>query len=459
MQTTVIGRCLKEINAVAVIVGFLTCSSLVVQGQQRKDMKMFLSSDSASFVQFLFTNQTWVRYAENNPGSAVAGSNAYQMEDKTFDIGLRRTRMQFVGKINRRLFIYTQFGLNNFNYISSRKSGFFIHDALGEINLNKAVSFGAGLTAWTGFSRYSSPGVASIMGLDAPLFLQATNDANDQFLRKLSLYAKGNLHQINYRLVVSKPMDFVYSTLYKKNNISADAMLAPTPPKPQFSGYLSYQFLDLESDMTPYQVGTYLGKKKVFNVGGGWQYQPDATWYTRTKADQTDTLFHDMLLASLDFYFDAPLNKEHGDAISFYAVAAHYDFGPGYIRNIGVMNTTDSLKATSSTFNGTGVNFPMIGTGNSAYVQVGYLTRRLSNKETSARLMPYAAVQYSIYEKLADPMIFADLGCSLYLDDSRSKLTLGIQNRPIYKTSATDPKSIKLDHRLNSFILQYQVSF
>ncbi|MFM7813716.1 MAG: hypothetical protein ACKO66_04295 [Flavobacteriales bacterium] len=423
------------------------------------EMKWFTNEEKGQFVKLTFCNQAWMRYAQNNPGSGAAGNGVFQREAQTTDIGLRRTRFQLMGKVSDRFFFYTQFGMNNFNYLSARKTGFFIHDALGEMHIAKQLDWGMGLTAWTGFSRFSSPGVASIMGLDAPLFLQATNDANDQFLRKLSTYVKGKLGKLDYRLVVSKPMEFAYSTLYKKNTISADAQFAPTPPRLQTSGYVSYQFLDQEANMLPYQVGTYLGKKRVFNVGAGFQYQPRATWSTANAGQ--DTVYHDMKLFSADLYYDAPLNANATRAISIYAVGTHYDFGTNYIRNLGIMNTTDSVSLSLASFNGTGVAYPMIGSGNSIYVQLGYLGKPLAKDGSAMRLMPYIACQYSMYQKLNDPMVMVDGGVSLYVDEARSKLTLSVQNRPVFKASTDDSGTpqVKQDQRLNAIMLQYQVSY
>lgn len=411
-----------------------------------KDLRFFLNKDSTQYVKFTFANQAWVRYAENNPGSTVNGTD----ESETFDIGLRRTRMQLFGKISDRTFFYLQMGMNNFNYLSARKTGFFIHDALGEIAVDKHLSLGAGLTAWTGFSRFSSPSVAGIMGLDAPLFLQATNDANDQFLRKLSVYAKGKLGKLDYRLIVSKPFMFTTSSAYNAPTaISSNAQLSPLPPNIQTSGYVNYQFKDQESNDTPYMLGTYLGKKSVLNVGAGFQYQQDAMWYQQG----IDTIQHDMMLAAVDVFYDAPINKEKGNALSIYAVATYFDFGKNYARNMGPMNTTDGVKPNEATFNGTGVAFPMVGTGNSVYAQVGYLTGKLSETKSLGRLMPYISAQYSMYERLRDDMLFVDGGCSWYLDGSKSKLTLGVQNRPVFDLVTREQTT-----RLNSFILQYQVS-
>lgn len=432
---------------------------LFSQSKPVSELKWVMNEEKGHFVKLTFCNQAWLRYAQNNPGSGVAGNAMFQRENETTDIGLRRTRFQLMGKVSDRFFFYSQFGMNNFNYISARKSGFFIHDALGEIHVLKQLDWGMGLTAWTGFSRFSSPGVASIMGLDAPLFLQATNDANDQFLRKLSTYVKGKVGKLDYRLVLSKPMEFAYSTLYKKNTISTDAQFAPTPPRLQTSGYVSYQFLDQESNMLPYQVGTYLGKKRIFNVGAGFQYQPKATWSTSNGGQ--DTAFHDMKLFSADVYYDAPLDANGTRAISIYAVGTHYDFGPNYIRNIGVMNTADSVTTALGSFNGAGVAYPMIGSGNSVYVQIGYLGKALSKDGSSMRFMPYIGCQYSAYHKLNDPMLMMDAGLSLYIEEARSKLTLALQNRPVFKSStdANGNTLIRQDQRLNAIILQYQVSY
>lgn len=420
--------------------------------QSTVELKHYLNKDSTEYVKLTFLNQTWVRYAQNNPGSTVNG----QAQNETFDIGLRRTRLQFYGRTSAHSFFYLQVGQNNFNYLSARKTGLFIHDALGEIIANKHFGMGAGLTAWTGFSRFSSPGIASIMALDAPLFLQATNDANDQFLRKLSVYAKGKFGKLDYRLIASKPFQFTSSTLYNASSmISDNSQISPMPPMMQGSGYVSYQFIDQESNELPYQVGTYLGKRKVLNVGAGAQYQHNAMWYTL----KGDTLKHNMLLCAVDVYYDAPLRADKGDAISIYAVATCYDFGKNYIRNVGPMNTTDGINS-NGVFSGTGVGFPMIGTGESVYLQVGYLSTKLSQTKEFGKLLPYFSAQVSRYQSLESPMVFFDAGCSWYLDASRTKLTCSVQNRPVYqKTNLTEGSNyIHEIKRLCTFILQLQVS-
>ena len=46
-----------------------------------------------------------------------------------------------------------------------------------------------------------------------------------------------------------------------------------------------WQFLEKESNQTPYMIGSYLGKKRVFNIGAGFQYQKDAMTYRNSKTD------------------------------------------------------------------------------------------------------------------------------------------------------------------------------
>lgn len=219
---------------------------------------LYLNNDSTHFIKSTFVNQTWIRYNQNNPGSTVYNT----LENNTFDIGLRRTRIQMFGLITDRVFVYTQFGQNNFNYLSARKTGAFFHDVTGEYAVSpKHLWLGAGLTGWSGLSRYSSPSIGTIMTMDAPLFQQATNDATDQFLRKLSIYGKGKVGKLDYRVAVSKPMVIENSTLYT-NKISTHSDFSRISPKLQYQGYFMYQFFDKESNQLPYTVGSYLGKKE-----------------------------------------------------------------------------------------------------------------------------------------------------------------------------------------------------
>ena len=222
------------------------------------ELKLKLNEDGSHYLKGTFANQIWLRYTDNNPGSNVFGVP----QKEVFDIGIRRTRFQLYGQITDRVFVYTQLGENNFTYLSKQFSGFFLHDAITEYAAVKThLSIGAGLTGWTGLSRYASPAIGSILSLDAPLYQQSTNGVNDQFLRKLSVYAKGKLGKLDYRLALAKPLA-VQNAVVPVNAISENADFSLNPSKIQVQGYFMWQFLDQETDVTPYITGTYLGKRK-----------------------------------------------------------------------------------------------------------------------------------------------------------------------------------------------------
>ncbi len=411
--------------------------------QTLKDGKLYLNEDGSHFVKLTLVSQIWLRNQEYNPGTTIFG---YPKSSGT-DIGIRRFRMQFFGQLTDRVFIYSQLGENNFNNISDRKLGFFVHDAMGEYAvIKKSLSLGGGLSAWSGLARFASPSVGSIMGVDAPLFEQSTNDVTDQFLRKLSVYAKGKIGKFDYRLVMAQPMAFQKGTGYSAT-LSSTSNFSSLPPKMQWNGYFMYQFLDQESNQTPYMTGTYLGKKKVFNIGAGFVYQPDAMWHQGLTP--SDTVQTNMVQLAADVYYDAPVGA-NGEAVSLYGSATHFDFGPDYTRNLGVMNPANGTN-NKNILNGGGNGFPAYGTGNVLYVQAGYkLKDNLIGKTT---LMPYAALQHANYEKLNSPMNFVDLGIGWLLSGHTSKLTASYQSRPVYLANGD------LSERKNAFVLQYQAFF
>ena len=428
---------------------------MMVNAQTKPDreLKMNLNDDGSHFLKATFTGQVWTRFNESNPGSKVNGYDA----PSTFDIGLRRVRAQFFGKISDKVFLYTQVGINNEAYNSvnglgnnsGRKPGIFFHDVVTEYYVTpRALQIGAGLTAWTGFMRYSSPAVASILAYDAPLYQQSTNDVNDQFLRKLSLYAKGKLGKLDYRLVLSKPLmiDTTISTV-KKINTNSD--FSYSIPMLQTSGYFMYQFLDEESNLTPYMTGTYLGKKNVFNVGAGFQYQPNAMWHYG-DATVKDTIKQNMLNVGLDVFFDHPL-AGNGSAITTYLAVSHTDYGKNYVRNNGAMNPGTASSGTS--FNGGGSAFPMYGTGSTIFGQAGYLLPKNFLGEKNGQLQPYADFMLAKYDRLKQNMLMWDVGANWLIDSHRAKISLNYQNRPIFNSI-----DLKEMNRKGMVVLQFQIA-
>lgn len=411
-----------------------------------KDLLLKLNEDGSHYLKTTLLSQIWVRYTQNNPGSTIDG----YPEGETFDIGIRRLRAQIFGKISDKVFIYAQFGQNNLSYDSPRKQGLFIHDALAELEISpEYCSIGAGLTGWSGLSRYASPAVGSILSLDAPLYQQATNDVNDQFLRKYSVYAKGKIDRLDYRLAISKPLTLA-NTSAQYSSLQNYSQFSPLPTSPQYQGYIMYQLLDKESDIVPYTTGSYLGKKNILTIGCGFISQKNAVWH---RENIKDTVFQNMLLLAADVYFEHTLNKELGNSINGYACYSKYDYGKNYYRNLGVMNTANGNNQINIV-NGAGNAFPVYGTGNTMYVQLGYLFPH-NLLSTLGTLQVYSCMQYSSYDILHIPMMMLEGGINWLIDGNRSKISFNYQKRPIYSKDILDIYTI-ID-RLGMFTMQYQI--
>src|SRR5262245_18798078 len=104
---------------------------------EAEELRYKLNESGSHYLKFTRGTQVWVRQNESNPGTLVLGEPA----SSTFDIGLRRTRFQLYGHLTDRVFVYFQYGLNNFNYLAqnagNRKLAAFFHDALLEYRASK----------------------------------------------------------------------------------------------------------------------------------------------------------------------------------------------------------------------------------------------------------------------------------------------------------------------------------
>jgi hypothetical protein len=417
-------------------------------------LKIYLNDDSTRYIKATGLAQIWLRYNDNNPGSAIYGTP----KKETIDVGLRRVRYQIMSQVTKKVFFYTQIGINSVNSLSARKTGLFFHDVTAEYAVHKNyLTIGGGLSGWNGTSRYSSSGVSSILGLDLPVVQETTNDVTDQFVRKLGVYAKGKISGFDYRVSVSNPFPV-------QNALSAVATLPATgtnvayystkAPELQYQGYFMYQFLDKESNQLPYMTGSYLGKKRVLNIGTGFAYQKNAMWY-RNAAN--DTISKPLQQFGVDVFYDSYLDKEKQNAITAYASFLNYDFGPNYIRNAGPMPTANGTVGPSS-FNGAGNAFPLIGTGQVIYTQAAYLFRKDLLK-SQGTLQPYASAIYANYQKLKDPVLVYSLGLNWIMSGQNSKLSLDYQSRPIFNTDANGDIRETKSARRGMVVLQYQVAF
>jgi len=427
----------------------------------KNGLRYELDSTGRHSITLNMTAQLWTRYTEHNPGTVVMT----QPQNSTTDISIRRMRFILSGALTDRINFFVQFGQNNLNYLSARKAGSFFHDITADYAvIKKKLSIGAGLNGWNGPSRFSNMSVSSTVALDPPIFQEVTNDTYDQFVRKLGVYAKGKLEKLDYRISVSKP--FIIQTAGNASGtepINGYSSFSTLPPHLTYQGYLSYQFFDQESNFSPAIVGSYLGSKKVFNIGGGFYYQKNGVFHYSNVVAR-DTVKQNIVLLSLDAFYDAPLNRRKGTAIKIYGSFSRYDYGYNFIRVAGANNPATASAHTSANsdpnryftqFN-YGNAYPFLGTGNIVYWQVGY---KLKNKllGDQGTLQPYADFQYANYDRLSNPMFVYNIGINWLIHGIQSKITFNYKNRPYF--IANPSGTITEDRRLGECVLQYQVAF
>ena len=462
----------------------------------RDNFKFNLNEDGSHYVRLNFIGQLWLRDNWNNPGSALynAGTTSGaltatngRLATQTYDVGLRRARVSISSQLSDRVFIYGQMASDGVSSLTGGRSLplSFIDLFLDYKLLGNYLSVGGGLIGWDGLSRFSNAATTTILGLDAPLYQQATASITDQQARTPGIYAKGKLGKLDYRVAVNIPYPTTASTAITQSITVATATANPQFNAPQFApnrvqaqlqGYFMYQFLDQESNLIANTVGSYLGQKRVFNIGAGFRYQQSAMWkgdYNEgitSKGTQTltikDTTRTDMFLWSVDLFYDTPINKDKGTALTFYAAYTNYNFGQNYIRNNSGFNPVNASAATNSNTNfnpnltsssGSGNQYPMVGTGSTYYAQAGYLLPKFKN---GTQFQPYGEFLYANYTALKDPVIVWDLGLNYLIKGHNSKFSLDYQSRPIFNYSTTDNQIHEVKSaRRGCIVLQYQIAF
>ena len=345
----------------------------------------------------------------------------------------------------------------------NRKNTFFIHDALCEYRIGKSQQkIGGGLTIANGLSRFSQPGISTIVGLDVPVFAQATVDQTDQFSRKLSVYSRGQVGKVDYRFVFSDPFP-VQSNGAAQPILGDNASFALKGHHWQYQGMFSYQFFEHEQNQTPYMPGNYLGSKKVFNISVGGIYQKGATWNTVSNGatGKKDTVFNNMILLCAESFLDMPMNKEKGTAIHAYLGYFSTNYGHNYVRYNGIMNpATGTAAAGLATDAGGqyGNAIPMFGTGNVIHGQFAYvLPKDLLGKDgVSGKLQLYTSATSSRYERFKNQSLTnASVGVNWLMPGNRSKITLDVTNRAAVALTTLGNFTTE---RKNTITVQYQIN-
>ena len=451
---------MRHFKAFRLIFSFTLVSPLLMAQFPKKlqnGLKYYVDkSDSSKFIQLGMVGQFWARNTDNNPYTAVQGT----AQSNTTDFSIRRIRFVLSGVLTDRVSFFVQFGQNNLNYLSARKAGSFFHDVTADYAfIKKKLLIGVGLNGWNGPSRFSNTSVGSILVLDPPNYQEVTNDTYDQFVRRLGMYAKGKLGKLDYRLSVGKPFVIQTTSGSGTEAINVNSAFSTLPPKMNYQGYFMYQFLDQESNFGPGTAGSYLGKKRVFNIGAGFNYQQDAMFHYGNVVAK-DTIKQDIKLFAVDVFYDAPVNKEKGTALSLYACYSNYNYGANFIKVSGPDNpangSTKPASATAFEKSNYGNAFPYLGTGSVGYIQAAY---KFKNDlfGSQGTLQPYVDLQYSRYDRLAEGMSAFDIGVNWLVYGNNSKITLNYQSRPYFAPDANG--DLVENSRLGEWVLQYHVAF
>lgn len=202
-------------------------------------------------------------------------------------------------------------------------------------------------------------------------------------------------------------------------------------PKWSTAGYFEYQFLEKKSNLLPYKIGTYLGYKKVFNLGTGFYHHPNGT-----KSSVNDMIQdHNISLFAVDAFADIPLgNAPHKGAVTGYASFFNYNFGPNYLRNIGIVNVEEPDPGFGGPYviAGAGNAQPTISTGNIFHAQAGFLLPSGTEKPR-IRYQPFVAYAHTNFEALDHPSDQFDFGINWHLDGHHAQISTQYSIRSLYE--------------------------
>jgi len=452
--------------------------------EYKDGMNIKLDSSGQKYIHFLTYATFWTRETQLNPGTAV---NGLPQKDLT-DIGLRQFRLLIYAQLSPKYLILSDIGVDNqtfsqggvpgggstgnggqtFSSTLGKKPGLYLHDlwneyavvpdkdaATGKKN-DFSLYIGTGLHYWMGISRMTTTATSNYLAVDAPLFNWPLVEQSDQFGRELGIYIKGNAGPVSYRWSVNKPFTVLSSPIaysagspevnYAVDN-NAPGMLSTT-------GYADWQFLDRESNFLPYNVGTYLGTKKVFNIGAGYYQSNDGTVTQVNNTATSPFIRHNIFIWAVDCFADLPFGGAKNWAVTAYSVFYHDDFGPNYLRFESIMNANVSL-APGYTGNVSQAGFgnlaPVTGTGTTWFTQAGLLLPKTWFK-SDIRVQPFGEFTVQEYQRYGDAKFtYWSAGGNLYLDGHHAKISFKYQTRPIVEDNHQQFSE-------GSFILATQVS-
>lgn len=363
---------------------------------------------------------SWAQVQANYTADETFDSNGN--ENSKLNFNLRRARILMFAQINKDFLILTHFGLNSLTSATLSPTGkgdasqLFFHDVWAQYSLGKDHTVGAGLHYFNGISRLNNQSTLNLMTLDNNRQTWATLGLSDQFARHLGLFFKGNFNKLQYRVAIN---DASVSSLDARAAVAGgDAVyngrssLGSKAAGKTYAGYFDYNFLDQESNFLPYKVGTYLGEKKIFNIGAGFFLHPKGAVIDTGTAINPNLEGEDVSIFAADAFYDAPLG-ENGSALTAYAMYQNSNYGKNYL-------------------------YSAYGTGSMLYGHVGYV---LNGDKLKTRFQPYFSYGTHAYDAVDDNRSTLGVGINAYMSGHNSKLTLEYTNQSF---GAIDSNTITL---------------
>ena len=392
----------------------LRFSNLSAQAElSQPNLRFYLSEDKTSYAGAVLINQIWTRYIWNNP-DRFSNDNGGD-----FDVASRRARAIFHTYLMDKVFMYTMLGADVVSFKTDGKPVFSLYNAQAEyIFVKEKFHLGFGLNTWNGVSRYNNCKLLEFLVVDNPGFAFPIGGRHDRFGRQLGIYAKGTLDKLHYRVSIVKPFRFGNSP--NEEFVGTSEIINDNLA---FKGYFTWHFFDKEGTLMPYMTMNNLGRGKLFNIGAGFYYHPEATgtpiWGGLSK--------NDIFIYAIDAFLDIPLQR--GAALTSYLGFNSFNFGPDYIRSWAQMNPS-TVSTANAIPQGIGNAEYEVATGDYIRGELGYL---LPGEGLKNRFQPYGAFTWKNFDALDEASIQFDAGINWLMYGHNLKWTLQYSTRPIYE--------------------------
>jgi hypothetical protein len=390
-------RSIISFRFLSLLLTFLFCYSGFSQGSPDYNggLKVNFDEEGKKYLRIISWVQAQAIYRDQVPE-----------ETNHLNFNLRRARILTYAQLNDKFLILTHIGLNNLNADNlsplgkGEDSQVFFHGIWGQYSLGDH-SVGGGLHYWNGISRLNNQSTLNFLPMDNNRQSWATFGLTDQFGRHIGVYGKGKFGKLQYRVAINDvlkngaddrdPLE-VASAVYAGRRLlgSRDAGFA-------YAGYFDYNILEQEANLLPFKVGTYLGTKKIFNIGAGFFYHPSGSVISDADGMLSG---EDVAIFAIDAFYDAPLG-ENGAAVTAYATFQSNDYGKDYL-------------------------YSVYGSGGMFYMHAGYLIQGDPNK---ARFQPFLSFASNSYDAVSDNRNIFGIGANAFFSGHNSKLTLEYNNQ------------------------------